>query len=40
MFNQNDVIQSVTTVGLTNFTNKPKEVFGDELQKWEGHSSP
>lgn len=32
--------QIVATAGLTHFANKPKEVLGDELQKWKGHSSP
>jgi hypothetical protein len=30
----------VAPAGLTHFANKPKEVLGDELQKWKGHSSP
>ena len=42
MNNQNDVVQvqTVMSIGLINFANKPKEVLGDELQKWKGHSSP
>lgn len=34
------IYNNVATAGLTHFANKPKEVLGDELQKWKGHSSP